>query len=141
MFFAGSYDHTVDDKGRINVPADFRNQLPASGEYFFYVTVGQEGCLYVFPPEIFEAMSSEMEKDTGSFLVPNSNKAMYTRIMAMSQQCHCDAQGRLLVPKTHLETAKINGKVKIVGLKDKMQLWNPELFEKYIQSAVLSSGT
>lgn len=140
MFFAGSFDHTVDEKGRVNIPATFRSQLPASDEFFFYVTLGIEGCLYVFPPEVFEQMSNEMEKDTGSFLNPNSNKIVYTQIMALTQPCHCDAQGRLVIPKTHLEKARIGVKVKIVGLKNKMQLWNPEFFEKYTQSIQMSSG-
>ncbi len=140
MFFAGSFDHTVDEKGRINIPASFRSQLPASDDFFFYVTVGREGCLYVFPPEIFEHMSLDMEKDTGSFLNPNINKVVFTQTMALSQPCHCDAQGRLVIPKQHLDRAKIDGKVKIVGLRDRMQLWNPDLFERYIQSIEMSSG-
>lgn len=139
MFFAGSFDHTVDEKGRINIPAVFRSQLPASDEFFFYVTVGCEGCLYVFPPEVFELMSIDMEKDTGSFLNPNNNKVIYTQTMALTHPCHCDSQGRLVVPKTHLEKARINGKVKIVGLRDKMQLWDPDLFEKYTQVSQMSS--
>jgi MraZ protein len=140
MFFAGSFDHTVDEKGRVNIPASFRSQLPAADDFSFYVTLGREGCLYVFPPDVFEQMSIEMEKDTGSFLNPNSNKVVYTHIMALTQSCHCDAQGRLVIPKTHLEKAHIAGKVKIVGLKDKMQLWSPELFERYVQSLEMSSG-
>ncbi|HEX9933754.1 MAG TPA: division/cell wall cluster transcriptional repressor MraZ [bacterium] len=76
-----------------------------------------------------------MKKDTGSFLHSDPTKPLYTKIMARSHQCHCDPQGRLVVPKSHLDMAKITNKVKIVGLQDTIQLWNPDLFEKYIESA------
>ncbi len=131
MFFVGSFDYYVDEKGRINFPSPFRSQLPKRKNYFFYVTFhSKKGCLYILPPEEFEKMSLDMEKDTGSFLNPNENSVVYEDIMSDTHQCHLDSQWRLTLPRSHLEKANIRDKVKVVGLKNKIQLWNPDVFQK-----------
>lgn len=137
MFFAGSVLYGVDKKGRINIPAQFRMQLDASkalsgNGQLFYVTVGLEKCLNVYPESTFEAMVSKMEEETGASLDPNENMPRFVKIMGSTQACRADQQGRIIVPKQQLEEVQIENQVRIVGLGKRIQFWNPELYEAYI---------
>lgn len=137
MFFAGSVLYGVDKKGRINIPAQFRMQLDASKALggncqLYYVTVGLEKCLNVFPEHTFEAMVSKMEEETGATLDPNENMPKFVKIMGSAQTCRADQQGRIIVPKKQLEEVKIESQVRIVGLGRRIQFWNPDLYEAYI---------
>lgn len=132
-FFTGSYKYSVDVKGRVNIPARYRSQIEEDSEgQFFYVARGPNINLSVFPPEVFENMIEGLERECGSYLEPNDNRRKYLNTMATAQSCRCDKQGRLIVPKEHLEYAKINGEVKIVGLRNRIELWNPDLFDQYV---------
>ena len=135
MFFSGSVTYAVDQKGRVNIPSKFRNQLQrgedAEGLIFYVTTGGKLSCLNVYPPEIFENMAEQMEDETGPILDPNNNMPTYTELMASAESCRCDSQGRLVIPKKHLDAAQIDKEVKIVGLGKRIQLWNPQLFEQY----------
>jgi len=132
-FFTGSYNYSVDLKGRVNIPARYRSQMNQDPEgLYFYVTRGPNKNLSVFPPEVFENIVEGLEQECGSYLEPNDNRKKYLSTMATAQSCRCDQQGRLIVPKDHLEYADITGEVKIVGLRNRIELWNPTLFEQYV---------
>ena len=140
MFLAGSFLYKVDAKGRINIPSNFRSQIePAvslSGEgQMFYVTTDPEGCLNVFPENIFQDIASKMEGEIGSYLSPNPKMKTYVKVMASAKPCRSDQQGRIIVHKDQLEVADIKDQVLIVGLGQRMQLWNPSRYEVYIQSS------
>ena len=143
-FFSGSVIHTVDSKGRINIPARYRNQLGrdaadnGDGLVFYVTTGGPADCLNVIPLEDFEIMASKMEDECGPFLNPNESIRDFTEMMASAEACRCDQNGRLIVPKKHMEKAGIQDEVKIVGLGKRIQLWNPDRFETYILKQNLS---
>ncbi len=137
IFFSGSSIYTVDSKGRVNIPARYRSQLTrdsstSDGLVFYVTTGGNMKCLNVFPPEVFESIAKKMEEECGAILSPNENMPTFTKMMADAESCRCDNQGRLIVPKKHLKEAEIDNKVKIVGLGQRIQLWNPDLFEEYV---------
>jgi len=139
LFFSGSVKYAVDSKGRVNIPARFRNQIQlgddSEGLMFYVTSGGKTPCLFVYPPRVFEKMAEKMEDEIGPILDPNENMPTYTELMASAEACRCDNQGRLIVPKKHLEWAQISGEVVIIGLGKRIQLWNPRLFEQYIRKS------
>ena len=143
--FFGSYTYTVDSKGRVNIPAPFRSQLPEpSEEVVFYVTIGPNTkgthkCLSIFLKGNFEAITSGMKKECGTFLSPKNNKRKnFLKMMGNAQLCKWDNQGRIIIPKELLEKAEISDKVKIVGSVDLIELWNPARFAEYTEEDDLS---
>lgn len=140
VIFSGQFKYTVDSKGRINIPAPFRSQLPdksaedegGTDGIFFHVTFGVDPCLYAFPRSVFKEEVSKLEEECGSFFAPKDKIKLFRRIMSNAQPCRSDQQGRIIIPKEHLEYAQIQEEVLIIGLGSRIELWNPELFKESI---------
>jgi MraZ protein len=138
-FFAGSYPYTIDNKGRMNIPASFRKQLAeAAGDSSVFITlnkVDQFQYLCILTQDHFQSISSEPAQASGGPLKPNPHMMReLLDIMMQVQECHYDEQGRLIVPKKFLEHASIRGQVMIVGVRDYLQLWDPDTLKRYMDS-------
>lgn len=109
----GEYQHAIDEKGRIALPAKFRKSLTEG----VVVTKGLDPCLHIYPMEQWRRFVERITQ------LP-SNKLDFVRLM-LSQASHCDidAQGRILVPSVLLERANIKGRAVIVGLHTRGELW------------------
>jgi MraZ protein len=136
-FFTGSYDYTVDSKGRMNIPASFRKQLnPGQAESNVFITLNKIEnftFLCILTQDHFQTISSEPSLSSGGPFNPDPSKMrQFLSIMKEAQDCHYDEQGRLIIPKKFIEKADIRGQVTIVGAREYIQLWNPDAFQKYI---------
>jgi MraZ protein len=126
--FLGEYQHTVDEKGRIVMPSRFRDRLDDG----VVVTKGQERCLYVFPADRWE---QEVEKVSR---LPRTNRTNrnYARSFfgsAIDQQT--DKQGRLQLPQTLRTYAGIDKDVVIVGVSDRLEIWDTAAWEALSEEA------
>lgn len=124
--FMGEYDHTIDAKGRLIIPAKFREELGDS----FYIGKGTDGNLNVYTTEYwmeFEKKLSELP----STLVKKTRqlKRFY---MAGTELVELDKQGRVLVPNKLREHAGLTKDVTLVGVGDKVEIWSTE---RWIESA------
>src|SRR5512135_1328808 len=108
MFF-GSHQHTIDDKGRLTLPAKWRSEL-AGG---VVVTRGLDDCLFVFPKEKFEAVARDMDL-RGIELADARSWARY--FLGMAADAETDKQGRVLIPQNLRDFAKLDGEVMVVGV-------------------------
>lgn len=140
LVFSGQFNYTVDSKGRVNIPAPFRSQLPdksaddgGADGIFFHVTFGVDPCLYAFPRSVFKEEVSKLQEECGSFFAPKDKIKLFRRIMSNAQPCRSDQQGRIIIPKEHLEYAQIQEEVLIIGLGSRIELWNPALFKESIE--------
>ena len=130
--FYGEFKFNRDSKGRIQLPAEFR-ELMSFGDNprMLVMTKGPDDCIYVFMPKDFEkytAKFSEMQ-------IGKKDKNRLKRIMASSTvNCKIDGQWRMKLPEKLVRHAAIEKEVKIVGLLDKIELWNPTRYEAYIKS-------
>ena len=88
--FMGEYDHTIDAKGRIIMPSKFRTDL---GEHFV-ITMGLDGCLFVYPNEEWMNFVEELKKLPGS----KEARQLQRYFMAGAIACEVDKQGRVLIP-------------------------------------------
>lgn len=114
--FMGEYNHTIDTKGRLIVPAKFRDQL---GEAFV-ITRGNDGCLAIYSMEAWETF---MEKVSA---LPNTKDSRnYARMfIGISEQVETDKQGRILIPTGLRELAGLEKDVVLVGVIDKIEVWD-----------------
>jgi MraZ protein len=138
LAFSGKFLYTVDAKGRVNIPAPFRSQLSEASENTFHIAQGPNDCLFVYPREIFMHTAAKLESKYGSLATPDEERRYFLEMMADAHPARCDQQGRIIVPQDHLAYAKIKNEVLIIGVLNKMELWNPKLFETFIEDSRLS---
>jgi MraZ protein len=130
--FRGSYQHTIDHKGRISIPARFRRQLSGDAEETFVILRGLESCIALYPSDEFRRLDERLRGRSFS----DENNRRYQRMMLFdSRDETLDAQGRIALPPRLITHAKLAKDVLIVGLLDHLEVWNPELFESYLQSS------
>jgi len=119
QMFLGRYEHTIDEKGRITIPAKFREGLGDS----IYVTQGFDGNLQAFPPDLFELMSSQVRSI--SYLDVNSRR-LRRILFSNAEQTRFDSAGRILLPAFLRETANLKDIAIVVGSGEYFELWSPE---------------
>ncbi len=121
--FMGEYNHSVDAKGRLIVPAKFREQL---GEEFV-VTKGLDGCLFVYPQEEWKRIEEKFRE------VPLTTKdaRKFSRFFfAGAATCEVDKQGRILVPAVLREFAGLEKDVVLVGVLSRVEIWSKEKWDE-----------
>lgn len=117
--FRGEHKHTIDAKGRLTVPSDFRELL---GEKFV-LTKGFEGCLSIYPMTEWEAF----EKKLSALPLTNKSARTLTRFfVAGATECELDKQGRILVPPTLREFAGLEKNVMLAGQLGRIDIWDEE---------------
>lgn len=120
--FKGKFNHTLDAKNRTIVPVKLRDELGSS----FVITVGLEGCLYIYPNTEWERFAEELQK------LPGTREARELRRIFMSNACDCepDSQGRFLIPAELCERAGLVKDVVFSGNINKIELWDKAKFEQ-----------
>lgn len=119
--FMGEYNHTIDAKSRIIVPAKFRDKL---GEEFV-VTLGLDGCLFVYPNNEWEKFVTELKSLPGN----KDARQLQRYFMAGATSCEVDKQGRILIPAKLKELAGLEKDVIFVGVLSKIEIWSRERWD------------
>ncbi len=115
--FMGEYNHTIDDKGRLIIPAKFRELLQDE----FIVTKGLDGCLFAFPKDEWQAFEEQLRK----LPLTQKNARKFTRFfMGGAATCELDKQGRILIPQNLREFAKLDKDVVLSGNLNRIEIWN-----------------
>ena len=126
--FKGSYTHSVDGKGRLNLPAKLRKYVSPDNNDTYIVTRGFEQCLFVYPLDEWAKVEARL-RELSNY---NPEHRMFLRnLLEMANEVQLNSQARLMVPSDLREYAKIRGEVRIIGTLDKIELWNPAEYEKY----------
>lgn len=119
MMFMGEYNHTIDAKGRLIIPAKFREQL---GEEFV-VTKGLDGCLFVYPFEEWKTLEEKLK----SLPLINKEARKFSRFfLAGAATCELDKQGRALIPGVLREFAQLDKEVVLAGVLGRVEIWDKE---------------
>ena len=117
--FMGEYNHIIDAKGRLIIPARFRELL---GEEFI-LTKGLDGCLSIYPMDAWEAFETKLR----ALPLTNKNARTFTRFfVAGATNCELDRQGRILVPQTLREFAGLEKEVVLTGNLNRIEIWSKE---------------
>lgn len=123
--FLGTYEPKLDDKGRIILPAKFRDQL-AGG---LVITRGQERCLYVFPNKTFESVLAKLQQ------APMTSKEAraYTRVFLSGANDQIpDKQGRVTIPSLLRSYADLRKDLVIIGTGERVEIWDQEAWNAYL---------
>ena len=121
--FMGEYNHTIDAKGRLIVPAKFREILGDN----FIVTKGLDGCLFVYPNDEW----TRFEEKLKSLPLTNKNARQFTRFFrAGAAACEVDKQGRILLPQVLREFASLEKDVVLVGVASRIEIWSRERWDE-----------
>ena len=126
MFF-GTYTPKLDDKGRLILPAKFREQL-AGG---LMVTRGQEHCLYVWPQDEIARITERLRE------APVSNKATrdYVRMFSSAASDETpDKQGRITIPTQLREWASLSKDVVVIGAMTRLEIWDEAAWNSYSEA-------
>ena len=115
--FMGEYNHTIDAKGRLIIPARFRELL---GEEFV-LTKGLDGCLFVYPNEEWQNIE---EKFRNVPLTSKDARKFSRFFFAGATTCEVDKQGRILLPAVLREFAGLEKEVVSVGVLQRIEIWD-----------------
>ena len=131
--FMGEHLHTIDDKGRLTIPAKFREEL---GEQFM-VTKGLDSCLFVFPqPEWFR-----FEEKLKALPISRPQAREFVRFFyAGAAECDIDKQGRILLPAPLKQHARLDRDAVVVGVMNRVEIWSQTLWESYSIEAEKNYG-
>nr|WP_205708023.1 division/cell wall cluster transcriptional repressor MraZ [Kineococcus vitellinus] len=124
----GTYTPRLDDKGRLILPAKFRDQLLDG----LVITRGQERCLYLFPMQEFERMHEELRR------APLTRKEArdYLRVFLSGASDETpDKQGRITVPPMLRSYAALDRDVAVIGAGSRVELWDLPTWEAYLAEA------
>ena len=121
--FMGTYQHVLDAKGRMFVPAKFRDEL---GEKFI-ATIGLDRCLFVFPMSTFQIYKEKLD----AISLANKEAREFTRFFfSGAAECEPDKQGRILIPPHLRKYAHLDKDVTVVGVSGRVEVWNTEDWDK-----------
>lgn len=120
--FMSEYNHTVDTKGRLIIPAKFRESLGDE----FVVSKGMDGCLFVYANEDWNVFEQKLT----SLPLINKEARQFARFfLAGAAQVEVDKQGRILLPASLREFAGLEKDVVLVGVGSRIEIWSREKWE------------
>lgn len=123
MFF-GEYQHKIDAKGRLAIPAKFRKKLSKGA----VVTRGLDTSLFLFPKEEWDKLAEKL----ASLPLGRANSRALSRLMlAGAMEVELDKQGRVMIPEYLRKYASIKKETIIAGLYDRIELWDDSQWNKY----------
>ncbi len=120
----GEYNHNLDSKGRVAIPAKFKEKLAGGA----IITRGLDNCLFMFAMKEWENLASKLI----ALPLAQSNSRAFSRLMlAGAMDAALDAQGRVLVPDYLRQYAGLKKQVVITGLYNRIEIWDTEKWQEY----------
>jgi len=112
----GEYNHSVEAKGRLFIPAKLKEDLGT----VFYVTIAPDQCLSAYSSESWDQFLEKFKA------MPLTKKRMIRALFANAAKCELDAQGRILLPQKLRDYAGLSKEVTIIGAGDHAEIWDAE---------------
>jgi len=124
----GEFNHNIDSKGRLIIPAKFRDEL---GENFI-VTRGLDGCLFGYPQSAWK----ELEENLKKLPVAKKDARQFTRFFYSGAiECSLDKQGRINLPDSLIKYASLEKSCYLIGVSDRFEIWSEERWKKVSSEA------
>ena len=112
----GTYEHSIDAKGRLFIPAKLREELGVT----FYLAMGVDECLAIYPQETWNRFTEKFAS------LPMSQSAAMRPLFANASKCELDSQGRIVIPQKLRKYAGLEKDAVIIGVNDRAELWSAE---------------
>ncbi len=120
----GEYSHNLDTKGRVSIPAKFRDDLGSS----FIVTKGLDNCLFIYSKQEWTTFESKLK----TLPLTNPNARNFIRFFfSGATECEIDKQGRINIPQNLRDYAGITKEVYVIGVATRVEIWDKEKWDNY----------
>ena len=123
--FLGHYDHTIDEKGRLTIPARYR-ELLADGAV---ITLGFDGNLIVMTASLFDLYSNRLRKTN---MTDPASRSLNRMFFSYAEHLETDRIGRMLLPQFLRQSAGLVSNAIIAGVGEYFEIWSPELWAKQV---------
>lgn len=128
-FFTSEYECKLDAKGRIVLPAKIKSNLPEASGNELMVRIGFEPCLVVYPLVEYKKIFSKI---SGLNEFNEEYRKLQRNFFRGNMQVELDNMGRFLIPKSMLKYAQLEKDVIVVGMGNRVEIWNPERYQDYL---------
>ena len=112
----GTYEHSIDAKGRLFIPAKLREELGVT----FYLAMGVDECLAIYPQETWNRFTEKFAS------LPMSQSAAMRPLFANASKCELDSQGRIVIPQKLRKYTGLEKDAVIIGVNDRAEIWSAE---------------
>jgi len=132
ILFIGEYRHNLDTKGRVIVPAKFRDGLGDK----FVITKGLDGCLFAYSKDEW----TNFENKIKSLPLTNKDARAFVRFFfSGAVECEIDKQGRILIPPVLRDYAKLLKDLVVIGVSSRVEIWSQEKWDQYSEAEDLEA--
>ncbi|HEY5616085.1 MAG TPA: division/cell wall cluster transcriptional repressor MraZ [Bacteroidota bacterium] len=129
--FKGRYEYSVDSKGRVALPAKVRKNVSPAANDTFIITRGFEQCLFVYPQDEW----NKVEESVRGLSPSNPQHRFFVRtLLQWATDVQLDGQSRVSIPQDLLKFAGIENEVLILGVLERIEIWNPKIYEQYMNN-------
>lgn len=129
--FMGEFQHSIDDKGRLIIPAKFREALGPQ----FVVTRGLDSCLFIYPMKEWEQLEQKLKALP---LMKSDARAFSRFFFSGATECELDKQGRINIPTNLSEHAKLEKDCVVIGVSNRVEIWSKGIWENYFNESEAS---
>lgn len=133
--FSGRFDHAIDEKGRVSIPARFRETLQRQGFESLFITnffSNREQCLVLYPPNEWERLVGRLRQKSN---LDSTMQLFQTFFIGGAHEVQADRQGRILIPPRLREFAALERGVTFSAMLDHFQLWDKGRLAKILKKA------
>ena len=121
--FTGEFQYSLDSKGRVNIPAKFRQALSKKNHNTFVATRGQDPCVWIYPLTEWKKIEDELRNLSS---VSGIHRTFIRQIARSATPSTCDKQGRITLSPSLISFSQIDKNALIIGMINKIEIWNPE---------------
>lgn len=122
--FMGEFQHNIDEKGRIIVPAKFREGLGSN----FVLTRGLDQCLFIYPEDEWKILEEKLK----SLPLTKKDARSFTRFFfSGATEAGLDKQGRINVPQTLRSYSELEKECIVIGVSNRVEIWSKDKWEEY----------
>lgn len=126
--FYGEYLHTIDRKGRLILPAKFRESAKSNFIEKFFINRGLDGCLFMFSEDEWRAQEQKFK----SLSITKQQARTFNRLyFSGAVEVAADKQGRILIPQFLKDYAGIKREVMIVGVSNRIEIWSKDKWKEF----------
>ena len=124
--FIGEYAYSLDSKGRVNIPAKFRQSLSDDNEGTFVIARGMDACIWIYPLIQWKDIESNLRNLSS---LSKINRTFVRNTARYASPSTYDKQGRITLTPSLIDYADLDKDVLIVGMVNKIEIWNPKLLK------------
>ena len=130
--FYGEHEHTIDRKGRLIIPAKFRQALKDHDAKTLFVTRGLDGCLFLFAESEWRAAESRFKQIP---FTKGEGRKFNRLFFSGASEVTLDGLGRLLLPRALKDFAQIKQEIIVVGVSNRMEIWAKEKWQAFYEGS------